>query len=233
MMKYIKKQDGFTLIEIMVSIAISSLVIAGVYGVYTIQQRSYTVQEQVAEMQQRLRAAVNFMSREVRMAGYNPPAPYDPSNACDDAEITQADAQTFAFSYCDVTANTSTTPVSYTSVLRRSTYQLDNKGVLGLLRDNAVTPMPVAEGINAVEFRYLGQGGAVLAAPVDRTAIRAVQISMLVRSTYPDMKHTDKMLYLPRSMDKTWNGTFNANPPNDNFHRRLLITTVYLRNMGL
>lgn len=258
-MKYKVKNKGFTLIEIMVSMVISSLVISGVYGVYTIQQRSYTVQEQVSEMQQRIRAAVDFMLREMRMAGYNPPEPYDPGNACDGATITQAnitatqdEPQFFAFSYCDVTSNSSTTPITYTSVIKTSTYQLNNR-VLGLLRDNDISPTAIAEGVDAVEFRYIGQDNTgrpvVLNAPVaDPRDIHAVEISMLVRSTYPDPKYINTMVYKPASViaaEKenppvsvpTWdingNESGTGNPPNDNFHRRLLITTIYLRNMGI
>lgn len=237
MIKYIKNQDGFTLIEIMVSMVISSLVIAGVYGVYTIQQRSYTVQEQVSEMQQRIRAAVDFMSREMRMAGYNPPEPYDQVDNCQNAAINEADTQIFDFSYCDVTADKKKDEKdlqTYSATLETSRYQLDN----GVLRKNSIA---IAEGIDALEFRYLSseidpntKKPKVLDTPVtDRTAIRAVEISILVRSTYPDMKHTDTMLYIPFSTDRTWNGTFNVNPPNDNFHRRLLTITIYLRNMGV
>ena len=69
MKKIIFNNSGMTLVELMVSMAISSLVIAGIYGVYTIQQRSYTVQEQVSEMQQKGRAALSFMTKEIRMAG--------------------------------------------------------------------------------------------------------------------------------------------------------------------
>lgn len=252
-MKCQLKNNGFTLIEIMVSMVISSLVIAGVYGVYTIQQRSYTVQEQVSEMQQRIRAAVDFMSREMRMAGYDPPEPYDPGNTCQGATINQANTTVtqgnlifFDFSYCEVTADMNAKPISYTSAMRRSRYQLDNDGVLGLWRDNDISPTAIAEGVDAVEFQYLGQGGVVLSAPVDRAAIRAVQISMLVRSTYPDPKYTNTTVYKPASVieaekkgetvpDWDINGTEagTGNPPNDNFHRRLLITTIYLRNMGV
>jgi len=258
-MKNNLKKEGFTLIEIMVSMVISSLVIAGVYGVYTIQQRSYTVQEQVSEMQQRIRSAVDFMSREMRMAGYNPPDPYDPNNACENAAITQANTTgtqanpiIFAFSYCDVTANSSTTPISYTSVMRTSTYQLNNR-VLGLLRDNDISPTVIAEGVDAVEFRHIGQDNIgmpiVLNSPVaDPSTIRAVQISMLVRSTYPDPKYTNTTVYKPASViaaekanppisvqpwDINGDEPGAGNPPNDNFHRRLLITTIYLRNMGV
>lgn len=236
MIKYIKNQDGFTLIEIMVSMVISSLVIAGVYGVYTIQQRSYTVQEQVSEMQQRIRAAVDFMSREMRMAGYNPPEPYDPGDKCAGASISIADVQRFEFSYCEVEKNGK----SYSPHFIENDYTFYNANI-SLLRKrdgSSGDRKPIAEGVEAIEFRYLSneidpntKKPKVLDTPVtDRTAIRAVEISMLVRSTYPDMKHTDTVKYIPRSENENW---ISENPPNDPYHRRLLITTIYLRNMGV
>jgi type IV pilus assembly protein PilW len=66
------RDKGFTLIELLVVMVISGVVMAGIYQVYYTQQRSYMVQEQVAAMQQNLRAAMFFMSREIRMAGCDP-----------------------------------------------------------------------------------------------------------------------------------------------------------------
>lgn len=60
---------GFTLIEILVSLAILGIVLAGIYSVYTMQHKSYIVQEQVAEMQQSERAALQMITRDIRLAG--------------------------------------------------------------------------------------------------------------------------------------------------------------------
>jgi prepilin-type N-terminal cleavage/methylation domain-containing protein len=65
-------EKGFTLVEFLVAIGISAIVLAAIYSVYYAQQKSYVVQEQVAEMQQNLRAAMYIMAREIRMAGYDP-----------------------------------------------------------------------------------------------------------------------------------------------------------------
>ena len=67
-----KNSKGFTIVELLVAIAITGIVMAGVYSVYYAQQKSALVQEQMAAMQQNLRAALYFLEREIRIAGYNP-----------------------------------------------------------------------------------------------------------------------------------------------------------------
>ena len=44
----------------------------GIYSAYYSQQKSNITQEQVAAMQQELRAAMYIMQREIRMAGCDP-----------------------------------------------------------------------------------------------------------------------------------------------------------------
>ncbi len=63
---------GFSLVELLVAMAISLIVMAAVFKVYVTQQDSYLLQEQVAEMQQNARTAKYIMIREIRMAGYDP-----------------------------------------------------------------------------------------------------------------------------------------------------------------
>ena len=63
---------GYSLVELLVAMAIALVVMAGTYKVYVTQQDSYLLQEQVAEMQQNARTAKYIMTREIRMAGYDP-----------------------------------------------------------------------------------------------------------------------------------------------------------------
>lgn len=64
--------SGFSLVELLVAMAITGVVMVVVFKVYTTQQDSYVLQEQVAEMQQNGRTAKYVMTREIRMAGYDP-----------------------------------------------------------------------------------------------------------------------------------------------------------------
>ena len=69
--KYISP-NGFTLIELLVAMAITGIVAGAIYTAFQSQQKSYLIQDQVTEMQQNLRAAMDIMVREIRMAGYDP-----------------------------------------------------------------------------------------------------------------------------------------------------------------
>ena len=66
------RPSGFTLIEILVATATASILMAGIYGAYTCQQRIRADQRQVVEMQQNLRATLSLLQTEIRMAGFDP-----------------------------------------------------------------------------------------------------------------------------------------------------------------
>ncbi len=61
---------GVTLIELLIAMVISAILIAGIYRTFIHQQKTYATQEQVADMQQNVRVAINRMMREIRMAGF-------------------------------------------------------------------------------------------------------------------------------------------------------------------
>ena len=68
--KLVANKKGVTLIELLVGLVICGIIIAGIYRVFIAQTRAYTVQEQVVEVQQSIRSAMELMLRDIRMAGY-------------------------------------------------------------------------------------------------------------------------------------------------------------------
>src|SRR5512147_2456385 len=64
------RNGGFTIIELLAGILISGILMAGLYAVFYSQQIAFSAQEQVAEMNQNIRAALDLMTREIRLAGY-------------------------------------------------------------------------------------------------------------------------------------------------------------------
>jgi len=65
-----RDSKGVTLIELLIAMLISAILIAGIYRTFIHQQKAYATQEQVADMQQNVRVAINRMMREIRMAGF-------------------------------------------------------------------------------------------------------------------------------------------------------------------
>jgi prepilin-type N-terminal cleavage/methylation domain-containing protein len=68
-----KNSCGFTLIEMMVTVAILSIVLYGIYELVIQQQRGYVIQEEVSEIQQDIRIALDLMASEIRRAGADVP----------------------------------------------------------------------------------------------------------------------------------------------------------------
>jgi type IV pilus assembly protein PilW len=56
----------------LVALALTGIVSAAIYKAFSSQQKVYIVQDEVVEMQQNLRAAMDILVREIRMAGYDP-----------------------------------------------------------------------------------------------------------------------------------------------------------------
>lgn len=70
--KRAKRQEGFTLVELLVSMFLTLSVMAAIYSVFRVQTHSVKVQENRLEAQEYARATLDLMVREIRNAGYAP-----------------------------------------------------------------------------------------------------------------------------------------------------------------
>jgi len=239
---------GFTLVELMISLAMTGIIIAAVYSVYTLQQKTHTAQDQVVEMQQNIRAATMIMEQELRMAGYDPTSDAD-------ATFTAATVAGFGFGQ-DITDTAGTDTdgdgkldgpneiIGYGFAAGDANNDgfVDAGGVSALGRSTGFGALqPIAENIQAIEFFYTVEDGTQTTSPVadgfSLSDIRTITISILARTAWQDPKFVNNFVYTTASGDE-WglNGRTAAGagvPFNDNYRRRLLITTVQCRNMGL
>jgi type IV pilus assembly protein PilW len=233
-------QKGFSLIELMVAMAIASVLMAGIYTFYHNQLKTHITQQEMVDMQQDARAAMYMMTREIRMAGY------DPQNT--GATIRTANVAQMAFdSDSDGTADGVINANS-----ERFYYALSNDAdrdgladgtPCNLVRggwDNSLNPEdlnPVALNIDALNFVYLDNDGNTLNDDGNGNVtssladIRSVQITLVARSgdVVPVLmrKHTDNTIYTNQQ------GTVILPAQNDNFRRIRLTATVKVRNLGL
>lgn len=64
------QQRGMSLIEILVAMAIGLLLMVGVLQVFSAMRQSFKLQEALSNVQENARFAVDFISKDLRMAGY-------------------------------------------------------------------------------------------------------------------------------------------------------------------
>ena len=138
---------GVTLIELLVVLVISGIVIGGVYRVFISQTKAYTVQDQVAEIQQDVRGAMEIMVRDIRMAGFQ-------TRSFGSATIANSmiaaplnnNSITVNYEYIPGTGNPTTSTVSY--ALAGGTLTRTLNGAPDTLLNN-VTSLNFSYGIDA------------------------------------------------------------------------------------
>jgi type IV pilus assembly protein PilW len=221
-MKKRGREQGFTLMELLVVMLMMGVVMAGIYAVYSSQQKSFIVQEDVAEMQQNLRAAMFFMVRDIRLAGCNPTGKAD-------AGVTVANATTISLTMDIRGKDPDDPPDGDTGDPDESvTYALidtDSDGAVDSLgRDTGSGPVTVASNIDGLNFVYLDANGNVTADPAK---IRTVQLTVVARTEQSSTGYVDKASY------KNLQGTVVLPPQNDGFRRRVFATNIRCRNLGL
>jgi len=64
------KEQGFTLVELLVAVAISLILLGAIFLTFKSQQDSYLMQDRISTMQQNLRAAMIMITKDLQMAGY-------------------------------------------------------------------------------------------------------------------------------------------------------------------
>lgn len=68
----IKKLAGFTLIELMIAIAISVILLNGVLQIFQSSKQSYRVADNLGRVQENARYALDVLAREIRQVGFLP-----------------------------------------------------------------------------------------------------------------------------------------------------------------
>lgn len=215
MKKIPNSNKGFSLIEMMVALAVTSILLAGIYTTYMMQLKSHLTQQLVVEMQQSMRGSMQLMEREIRMAGY------DPANAGAGIVIMQANQFRFTMDL-DGDGN-------ITGTNEDVRYSINAAGSLGRETGGAGGLQPLAEFTDALNFVYLDGSGNVVTNPLNVSTVRSVQVTIVTRSSQnvPVMffKQTDNQTY------QNQQGTVLLLPQNDQFRRMMVTSDIVCRNL--
>ncbi|HXH10518.1 MAG TPA: prepilin-type N-terminal cleavage/methylation domain-containing protein [Alphaproteobacteria bacterium] len=170
--KFSAKDQGFTLIELLMATAISSIVIGAIFSFLIVQRKYFNLQEQVAEMTQNARAAMDIITSELTMAGYNPKGAvfvglsYDTSQLRINADLNG-----------DGDPDDSNEKIVYA-------YNAEKKQVTRTTGNGS--PQPLIENVLAFNFEYLDANGNPTILTAD---IRQVRITLTVRTSKPDSQY--------------------------------------------
>ena len=216
-----KSTNGFTLVELLVTMVVTIIIAGSAFISFKSQDHSYTIQDEIVEMQQNLRAALFILTREIRMAGYDP-------TGLAGARITEALPGSISFTQdLNEDGNCNGTNENILFGLQNDTNSTGIVGPDGVLgRNTGGGLQPIAENIQAIEFYYTLADGTNTTSPSNPDNIRTVKVSILACARQPDRDYTNTKTYTTVS-NATWG------PYNDNYRRRFLITTIKCRNMGI
>ena len=100
-----RNNGGFTLIELMIAVAVSAIVLMAVVQFFISTNRTSTVLEKTAATQQTIRMVMEMISRDLRLAGLNPTGNAACAGFTDFREGTGDTSVALAYDYYDAGGN--------------------------------------------------------------------------------------------------------------------------------
>ena len=236
------KINGYTLIELLVGLVLGALTMVWVYQIFASQQQLHLMQQRTVQLQQNLRATLQRMAEEIRMAAYDPkatgafgflhqPDPGDP----DYGRATATAAIAFT---TDADGNGTLDNSDLEQVGFRLNVAQDGSALAGtagktpdhVLRKfscGAVSWQPFAQDIETVRFVYFDHAGTIVPEadlPGRLNEIRGVQISLVGRQTKQEKNYSNRHVYRDPQGDILYAA------PGDHLRRQMVTSTVTCRN---
>ena len=151
----ILNKKGVTLIELLVVLVITAITMAGIYRVFIYQTKTYAIQDQVMDVQQNVRGAMEILLRDLRMTGFDDDNP--------NSDVTIANPLLTPVQASDITINYEYYERSLvgTEAQRYQSHQVRYWRDAGtstlrrtITRDAAATTETILDNVNALTFTY-------------------------------------------------------------------------------
>jgi type IV pilus assembly protein PilW len=220
----LRHQTGLTLIEVMIAMLLGVFLIGGILQIFISTKQTYRMQENLSRLQENGRFAMDFISRDIRMADFRECAtnPSVPTAIAGTNGAGTADTITITWSTAACGTATATTT---------KTYSIQNgAGGQPALFQNA---NELVEGVENLQILY----GADTNTPTDGTPnyyvpagtaglnmaqVVSIRASLLLR-TIDNYVAAEPLAY-------TYNGTTTTPPSTDRRIRRVFNSTLAVRN---
>lgn len=181
----IADEDGFSLIELVITMAISLIVTAIIWDISIFLNKRYQAQSAILDAQQNAAISIDMMLREIRMAGYDPSGKaFNEGQLLSDGtqarKIIEAQEKKIRF-LADTNGDG-----DFDDDNEDITYEL-RKGETTLRRKSGGGGQPLTENIESLQITYLDKEGSVISTPVlDTNGIRMIEIYIRSRTEQPD-----------------------------------------------
>jgi type II secretory pathway pseudopilin PulG len=213
---------GFTLVELIVGLFVAMLLIGAATTAFILQNRASSVQQGTSDMQLSAQVAIEMLERDIRMAGFG----IDRNTA-----VSVANAYTSAGGvYAPVlAANTDGLFVNYnTGTAAPYFYYIEPPGTAG--REGGLTRLDTAtDAVETIASNV--EDLQVTINPDPATGLPVVTVSLLIRSPFNDPSFTQDHPGITVAEHPGIGAS--VDPAADNFRRRVYVTTVRPRNIGL
>jgi type IV pilus assembly protein PilW len=219
------RQNGLSLIEMMIGLVLGLIVISAVMNMYAGSSRSSAFSTGLQTMQENGRYGVSVLQRGLRLAGYSPDVVIDPidiANSGNDKVVVRI-RQAFDCNGIDTAA---------VGGIAINTYELDaaNQQITCTGNSATASAMPIVEGVDGFRILYGIDGNDDGDAPEEYIqhnlaivprSVSALRFALLVNSGSPIRR---------RSIPKDYVMLDTEISRNDRFARHVFSSTVKLRN---
>jgi prepilin-type N-terminal cleavage/methylation domain-containing protein len=187
----LSQREGFTLVELLVAMIISLIGMSAIYAIFMAQQKSHASQQQVVGAQQNVRASLFYLTRAIRMAGYNPARTAGAGFVSNFPTPNDGYGATTSANHIAFTVDANGNGAIDDDIDELIAFRLDSNK-LEVFRKGTDNWQTIAEDVAALNFTYLDTDGASTSVLDD---IRAVRIRLVVTTDQGRTRQLTQKVY--------------------------------------
>jgi type IV pilus assembly protein PilW len=183
----LQAKKGFSLLEMLIVLAIFTFIVGGIFSNLSQSQIRYQFEQEVAEVQQSGRNAIDIMVREIKLAGFPKASYYDSAQNWTSANSNKVAAGLITINATNLVFEAD---VEEDGIVERVDYNLSNGTLSRSAQDKqagggapAAVYQVLANNVTALTFTYLDSSHTATATASE---VQSVQILLTLSTTNVD-----------------------------------------------